>query len=141
MIGLLRDLILRDFWLKLFSLALAVLIWLTVSFAIKKEGSPVVSLTLVPEERTFSNLPVMVMSAAADVRNIKVRPDTVEVTVRGDAKIIRELRGKDIRVMVDLTGIETAQDLKKRIEVTTLAGISLVRVVPEHVQVMFPPKT
>ena len=34
-----RDLIFKDFWLKLFSLALAVLIWLTVSFAIQRESA------------------------------------------------------------------------------------------------------
>lgn len=32
-----RDLIFKDFLLKLFSLVLAVLIWLTVSFAIQRE--------------------------------------------------------------------------------------------------------
>ncbi len=37
MIEFLRNLILEDFWLKLFSLALAVLIWLTVTFASQKE--------------------------------------------------------------------------------------------------------
>jgi YbbR domain-containing protein len=141
MIRFLRDLLFRDVWLKLFSLALAVLIWLTVSFAIKKEGSPVTALTLVPEERTFSNLPVLVMSSAQDVRDFKVRPSVVEVTVRGEARSVRELQNKDIRVIVDVTGIETAQDLKKRIEVTTLAGISLVRVAPQQVEVIFPPKS
>ena len=34
---MLHDLIFKDFWLKLFSLVLALLIWLTVSFAIQKE--------------------------------------------------------------------------------------------------------
>jgi hypothetical protein len=34
-----RDLIFKDFWLKLFSLMLAVLIWLTVSFAIQREST------------------------------------------------------------------------------------------------------
>jgi len=32
-----HDLIFKDFWLKLFSLVLAILIWLTVSYAIQKE--------------------------------------------------------------------------------------------------------
>ena len=32
MIAFLRNLLLEDFWLKLFSLALAVLIWFTVTF-------------------------------------------------------------------------------------------------------------
>ncbi len=35
-----HDLIFKDFWLKLFSLVLAILIWLTVSYAIQKEARP-----------------------------------------------------------------------------------------------------
>ena len=38
MIAFLRNLFFEDFWLKLFSLALAVLIWLTVTFASQKGG-------------------------------------------------------------------------------------------------------
>jgi len=138
MITFLRDLIFRDFWLKLFSLALAVLIWLTVSFAIQKEGSPVSALGLAIQERTFANVPILVVSAGQDVRHMRVRPSEVEVTVQGDPKIVRGLQASDIRVIVDLTGIETAQGLRKRIEVSTLAGVSSVRVAPEDVQVIFP---
>jgi len=139
MITFLRELIFRDFWPKLFSLALGVLIWLTISFAIQKEGSPVTALTLPPQERTFSNLPVIVMSSAQNVANFKVSPSHVEETVRGDLKTIRSLQAGDIRVMVDLTGIESAQDLRKRIEVSSPAGISHVSVLPPEVKVVFPP--
>ena len=141
MTGFLRQLLFRDFWLKLFSLMLAVLIWLSVSIAIQKEGSPAVALTLTAEERTFSNLPVLVISSAQDVRNFKVRPSEVEVTVRGDAKTLRALRANEIRARVDLTDIETARDLRKRIEVSVPAGISQVGVTPPEVQVIFPPKS
>jgi YbbR domain-containing protein len=140
MIPFLRDLFFHDFWLKLFSLALAILIWLTVAFAIKKENSPVVALSVPPAETAFSNLPVVVMSSAQDVRSIKVSPNQVEVTVQGEAKNLRGLQAKDIRVIVDLTDIEEAQGLKKRIEVSTPPGISMVRVIPSEVQIVFPPK-
>ena len=138
MITFLRDLFFHDFWLKLFSLALAVLIWLTVAFAIKKEASPVVALTVPLQEMAFSNLPVIVMSSAQDVRSFKVSPDQVEVTVQGEAKTLRGIQAKDIRVIVDLTDIEAAQALKKRMDVSMPPGISLVRVVPSEVQVVFP---
>jgi YbbR domain-containing protein len=140
MISFLRRVFVDDFWLKLFSLLLAVLIWLTASLAIQKEGSPATPLALAPEERTFSNLPVLVISSAQDVRNFKVAPNTVEVTVRGDAKTVHALGTSEIRARVDLTGIETARELKARIEVSIPAGASLVRVEPAEVQVIFPPK-
>ncbi|HWI59808.1 MAG TPA: CdaR family protein, partial [Bacillota bacterium] len=115
---------------------------LTINFAIQKEVSPVPALSLTPsEQRTFSGLPVVVMSSAEDVRSAKVNPKEVEITVQGDAKTLRNLRSKDIRVMVDLTGIQAAHDLRKRIEVSTPAGVTHVRVDPEEVQVIFPPRS
>ena len=140
MIKFLRHIFIEDFLLKLFSLVLALLFWLTVSFAIRqKEVSPPPALTLNTEMHTFFNLPVVVMSSASDARNFKVSPSTVEVTVRGDAKTLANLQSKDIRAIVDLTGIEAARALK-RIEVSTPAGVTHVRVVPEEVQVIVPPK-
>jgi YbbR domain-containing protein len=62
------------------------------------------------------------------------------VTVQGDAKAVENLQSKDIRPIVDLTGIEAANALK-RIEVSTPAGVTHVRVVPEQVQVVVPAST
>ena len=134
-----RDFVQHDFLLKVFSLALAVLIWFTVT-EIQKEASPLPHLTMNSDVKTFSNLPVVVMSSAQDVRNFKVNPNTVEVTVQGDAKILKELSSKDIRVIVDLTGIEGTGGLRKRIEVSTPSGVTHKRVEPEEVEVRFPPK-
>jgi YbbR domain-containing protein len=141
MINLLRNLLLRDFWLKLFSLALAVLIWLTVSFAIRKEVSPVTVLAAThTEERTYYNIPVKVMSSASDVRTFKVNPTEVRITVRGEPRLLEGLQPDDIRAVVDLTGIESARALSKRIEVTTPAGITFVQVFPDQVEVIVQPK-
>jgi YbbR domain-containing protein len=139
MIPFLRDLIFHDFLLKLFSLALAVLIWFTVT-EIQKESSPLPRLSMNSEIRTFSNLPVVVMSAAQDVRSFKVYPSEVEVTVQGDSKILKSITSKDIRVIVDLTGVEGSGGLRKRIEVSTPSGVTHVRVEPQEVEVRFPPK-
>ena len=140
MIAFLRELVLHDFLLKLFSMALAVLIWFTVT-EIQKEASPLPHLTMNSDVKTFSNLPVVVMSAAQDVRSFKVNPSAVEVTVQGDAKILKNLSSKDIRVIVDLTGVEGTGGLRKRIEVSTPSGVTHVRVEPEEVEIRFPPKS
>ena len=60
--------------------------------------------------------------------------------VEGDAQLLERLQAKDIRIMVDLTGIESATDLRKRIEVSTPAGVTHVRVDPQQVRVLVPPK-
>jgi YbbR domain-containing protein len=125
MIKFLRELCFNDFWLKLFSLALAVLIWLTVSFAIQKEA----------QVRTFSNLPVTIVSSAQDVSHLKPFPAAVEVTVQGQRNMVQSLRANDIRVSVDVTGMLATSGVRKRLAVSTLAGISLVRVEPEEVEI------
>jgi YbbR domain-containing protein len=131
MIAFLRNLVFEDLWLKLFSLVLAILIWLTVTFASKKE--------IGTENRVFSNLPVAVLASAEDVHNFKVSPHDVEITVRGDPTTLQSLQSKDIRALVDLTGVTVARDLRKRIQVSVPAGVICMRVVPEEVQVIFPP--
>jgi len=131
MIKFLRHLFLDDSLLKLFSLALAVVVWLIVTFASQKQAGTT--------PRVFYDLPVTVFSSAEDVRNFKVSPNEVILTVEGDAKTVQNLQTKDIRVMVDLTGVGTARELRKRIEVSLPAGVTCMRVAPEEVQVIFPP--
>jgi YbbR domain-containing protein len=136
----LRNLIFEDFWLKLFSLVLAVLTWLTVSFTIRKETSPISALSFTVPERTLFNVPVVVMSSAEDVRSFRVVPNEVAVTVQGDAKILQSLQRKDIRALVDLTGLTAAGEVFKRIEISTPPGVTHVHVVPAEVRVLFPSK-
>jgi YbbR domain-containing protein len=131
MIEFLRNLVFEDFWLKLFSLVLAVLTWLTVTFASNKE--------IGTESRVFSNLPVTILASAEDVHNFKVSPHEVEIIVRADPKTLQSLQSKDVRAIVDLTGVAAARDLHKRIEVSVPAGVTYLRVAPEAVQVIFPP--
>jgi hypothetical protein len=142
MIEFLRTLLFRDFWLKLFSLVLAVLIWLTISFAIGKGASPTSALTSTnSQEQTYYNIPVYLMTTAADVRDFKVSPSVVAVKVRAEPRRLKDLQTKDIRAQIDLTGIEAApRGLTKRIEVTTPGGITFVQVVPDEVEVIVPPK-
>ena len=98
--------------------------------------------SLTPAEvRTFYNLPVLIVSSAADVRRFKVAPETVAVTVQGDRKVLEALRSEDVRALVDLTGIESGTVVRKRIEVSTPAGVTHVGVMPEEVRVIFPPES
>jgi YbbR domain-containing protein len=140
MIDFLRNAILRDVWLKLFSLALAVLIWLTVTFVSQKGGSPLRSLNPSIAERTLPGVPVLIVSSAENVRDFRVSPKEVTVTVRGDKRSLDALRYRDVRAMVDLTGIESARELRKRIEVSTPAGITYLQVKPQEVEIIFPDK-
>jgi hypothetical protein len=140
MIASLRNLLVHDFWLKLFALALAVLIWLTISFIQSGGGQNLFANRSLPE-RTFLNIPVLVVSSAADVRSFKVHPSEVEIVVRGEAKLLQSLQARDIRALVDLTDIESARGLTKRIEVVGPRGVTFVQVLPEEVDVIVPPRS
>jgi len=141
MIKFLRHLFFDDFLLKLFSLALAILFWITVSFAIQqKEGLPTPALSATTVARRFFNIPVVAVSSASDVRNFKVSPEQVEVKVQGEVPIIENLEGKDLRALVDLTGVETNGNFRRPIEISAPAGVTLLRVLPQEVQVTPPPR-
>ena len=136
----LRDLFIKDVGWKLFSLVLATVIWFTVrpvSREPAKPGNPLA--VLVP--RTFTNLPVVVMSSAADVRAFKVKPDAVRVTVSGRREIVDALVEQDIRVRVDLTGIESARGLQARVTVAVPPGVTFIAARPAEVDVVVPPKS
>jgi YbbR domain-containing protein len=138
MIAFLRHLFLHDALLKLFSLALAILIWLTINFAIGRNEDrpavPVPSFVPHPVQQASFVLPVMVLSPGDNPREIKMDPKEVEVTVEGDPKVIRALQKNDLRAIVDLSGIESAQGLVKRIELSKPAGVSELRTVPSEVK-------
>ena len=127
MIAFLRHIFVDDFWLKLFSTALAVLIWLIVTFASQKEGNA--------RERVFEGIPVQVVSGSADVRGFNAIPDRIEVTVRGDARTINNLQDSDVRVRVDLTGMEAARALRKTVDVAAPAGVTCLKAAPQEVEV------
>jgi YbbR domain-containing protein len=132
MITFLRNLVLEDFWLKLFSLLLAVLLWLTVTFASRKDPGI--------DQRVLSKmLSVTILASTEDVHNFRVSPSEVAVTVQGNPKTLQNLQTNDIRAIVDLTGVGAARELRKRVEVSVPAGVTHMRVMPEEVQVIFPP--
>jgi YbbR domain-containing protein len=142
MIAFLRNLIFHDFWLKLLSLVFAVVIWKTISnvFLPKKDAASPITVFGTEVEQTYANVPVLVIFPAAEVRTVSVEPSEVQVTVRGEPEAIRNLNPRDIHAQVDLTGIQSASALRKRIEVTLPSGMIPARVVPDEVEVIIPPR-
>jgi len=132
-----RDWVTTDFGWKLFSLFLAVAIWLTVH---KIYEEPVTGSEPATEHTvTFGNLPVLVVSAASDVRDFRVAPATVAVKVSGSPEVMADLEANQIHVVVDLTDIQAAHDLRRRVDVSTPTGVTLVSVDPPRVGVIVPP--
>jgi len=142
MIEFFRNLIVRDFWLKLLSFVFAVLIWLTVWKVLlgKDISSGLANFGKHAVERTYVNVPVLVIFPAADVRTLEVNPTEVQVTIQAEPKALQNFDPKEIHAQVDLRDIESASELRKRIEVVVPPGFVYTRVVPDQVEVLIPPK-
>src|ERR1039458_2719699 len=99
-----RDWVTKDLGWKLFSLFLALAIWLTV-YKIYEEPKTA-SGSAVGNTVTFGNLPVRVASTASDVRDFRVAPLTVKVTVSGSAEAMAKLQADQVHAVVNLRSEE-----------------------------------
>jgi len=136
MLRFLRAFLLDDWPLKVISLALAVLIWVTVSLSISRGVSRVPGTD--NYIRTFYDQPVDVVSSAGDVSGFRVRPGAVDVTVQGDLDRLRNLQATQVHVLADLTHYDPALTNRVRVEVTTPPGFTHVGVVPAEVEIIRP---
>ena len=133
----LQDIITKDVGWKLFSVVLATGIWFTVR-PVGREGMKSSNPLVASVPRTFTNLPVVVMSSAADVREFRVNPDMINVKVSGPSEVVAALTEHDIRVTVDLTEIESARGLQARVVVAVPPGVTFIEADPAQVSVVVP---
>ena len=133
---MLRDLFIKDWGWKLFSLLLAVGIWLTVHKIEEPKNSEA---TAAGSPVTYHNLTVSIVSRTADVHLYRAIPNTVSVTVSGPPGVIAVLQANEIRATVDLTEDDSVHDLKRRVDVSVPPGVKLVNIDPSRVGVIIPP--
>lgn len=139
MILFVRNLVVKDLWLKLFSLVLAILIWFTVDFSLSKDVSPWSEIIGPAADETVITVSVLV---PAGTRNVSVSPQQVEVTLRGDPKLLEELKQKpeDVRAQVNLTGVRSADGMKRPVDLILPQGVAYTHIKPDEVEVSIGPK-
>jgi YbbR domain-containing protein len=131
-----RDWLTKDFGWKLFSFFLALGIWLTVHQIYEEPKTAAAQIA--GDKVTYGNLPVLVVSTAEDVRDFRVVPAAVSVTVSGSPEAMAVLQANQIRAVVDLTDIESGRESRRKVEVSTPPGVTLVSVEPSRVGVIVP---
>jgi YbbR domain-containing protein len=135
-----RDWITKDFTWKLFSLILAVALWITVHRSIGEAPTAVTPFASV-NTVTFTNLPVSAVSTSTDVHNAQVVPNLINVKVSGPSDIMAGLQKNEIHAMVNLTGIDSARGLRLNVDVSTPPGVALGEIDPPRVSVTISPPT
>ena len=132
-----RDLFIKDWGWKLFSLLLAVTIWFTVHRILQESIQP--AGTGAGNLVTYGNLSVDVVSTKADVREYRPLQPTVAVTVSGSSEAIGKLQANQIHAIVTLDDFESVNSAKQRVEVSVPAGITVVSIRPDSIGIIAPP--
>ena len=128
-----RDAILQNFWLKLFSLVLATMIWFAI-FGAQTNLRPD-RLALGTVTRKFERVPITVMKSAADLRAFRVEPSVVDITVTGPLAKVQALTAQQVEVFINLTDMHDTVGLTKKILVHLPPDIVLRGVSPTEVSI------
>jgi YbbR domain-containing protein len=124
MIKILRNLIVRNWELKLLSLFLAFVLWLS----------------LVPEEKTFSEktltIPLETHNLPADMELVEKPEPTVDVTIRAANRMINEISAANVFVKLNLSAATVFQQEYPLNEsmISLPSGAEVVRVSPAKVR-------
>lgn len=129
-----RDLLLNNLSRKLIALGFATLLYLVVRASIEADFRPF-GLGGNVQTRLLTAVPVSIVTGVEDPRNFKITPKEVAVIVRSRSDLLRNLTAADLNVFVDLTGVQEATGLKKKLRVYAPSGVELVQVQPSLVEV------
>lgn len=94
-------------WQKLFSIGMAVMIWLTVpstqGLRIARDGNS--------EVRVFPAVPITVLANASSLGRFQVNPASVRVELRGDSEVLERLTASELEAYVNLVDLRATPQL------------------------------
>ena len=123
----LRDYIFENLGWKLAALLLAVLVWFSIQFAIRKGGDSGV--------RTLRNQPVHILTASGDARIFNIQPLEVDVLLRPRSGPLKNLSDQEVQVFVNLTDIPDVTGPMREVLVYTKGQFEVLRTEPKVVYV------
>jgi hypothetical protein len=138
---MIQDYFLRNLWLKLASVVLATLIWLTVQANVEKETRLVQQMPVSADEferrgiaqRHFEVVPVVTRCNSTNCPAFRADPATVSVDLSGESQRIWNMEGREMTAYVEIGDQPRAGDLCP-IQVSTPPGVTWLRVLPNVVR-------
>jgi YbbR domain-containing protein len=118
-----RDYIRKNGKLKILSLILAGMLWFAVSF--------------MGESKMSLSVRVSTENLERDLMVTKLQSDEVLVTVSGPVSILKQIRGRDVKVAVNLSGLRAGRfvfNLEKK-DIQVPQGMHVDEVKPDYVEV------
>lgn len=131
----LRALILHNFWLKFFSVALATVIWMAIHYSISHDfafrESDVKHLTA----HEYLRIPILAVASPGDPRTFRIMPPQVNVVALGDDSLLHNISQKNIRVHVDLTEFQGRRATDVEVHADVPQDVTLISIIPPSVTV------
>ena len=124
-----RDYILHNFWWKVTSFLLAIIVWIVVH-GTDRPGD------VIRAKRRFTHHTLSIMRESTDKRPIRIVPGEVEVVVSAPIMEATRLADADIQTFVDLGDVDEHTDkVRIRVFVPGSRGVKLESITPEEAAV------
>lgn len=128
-----RALILHNFWLKFWSVALATVFWVAIHYSIEHDFG--LKETDVKHFREYEHVPISIITAPDDRRVFKISPKQVSVVALGQESLLHNVSQKDIRVHVDLTDFRGPKAADVDLHADVPSEVTVISIVPTSVSI------
>ncbi|HSH17568.1 MAG TPA: CdaR family protein [Verrucomicrobiae bacterium] len=128
----LRDLILHNFWWKLVSLLVAIIVWSTYYI-----GGGTFLGALTPDDATsrFEGYRPRLLKRQSDIHRYQFSPEEVTISFSGARELLDRMTFKDIVVYVDVQDYLVGATNSLAVQVRTPPNVKLVSVKPDKLTV------
>jgi hypothetical protein len=126
----LQDLILRNFWLKFFSVALAIVIWLSIHYDIHEGGTGAQLSVNRLAAQEYIRVPITLVTNIGETRMFKVTPSDVVVIAVGEEAALRNAAGKNLKVTLDLTDFHSRSPLPVELQSSAPSDVTVMEITP-----------
>jgi hypothetical protein len=131
----LRSLILRNFWLKAFSVVLATAIWFFIHDGIRQDAALHQFRLAHGLPQGYIRVPVTIQTAPGDQRVFRWEPTEVVVIAQGEDAALRRAAQHDLKVYLNLTSFRSTEPVTEELQVEAPADIAVVDISPSVVTV------